>query len=499
MKKGLYRARLGKPLTKEAAQFISSLKEDMEILIEDIVGTEAHNIMLYEQGIIKKEDLKKILEVLEEIKKDFINGEIQIQEGYEDIHEFLEDKVIERIGVEVGGKLHTARSRNDQVALDIRMKIRSLINEASSNLLSLIEALVNLALKDDDSLIILYTHIQQAQLGLFAHYLMAYAEAFSRDFERLNECYKRVNLNPLGACAIAGTRFPINRLRVMELLGFDGLVENSIDASSFRDFEVEAAAALAILMLNLARISEDLILWSSTEFNFIELADEYASSSSIMPQKKNPCILELIRGKTGEVFGSLTGLLTILKGLPSGYNRDLQETKKFLWRSFKTVNSSIKILTGVIKTLTLNKTKIEKTINEGYFMATDLAEELTLKKGLSFREAHKLVGELIKKMFQEKKKLSDVSPILIEELSKQVLSKTVKLTQEELNNIFDFRRALLEKRSLGSPSPKEVEKEILKMQRKIDEYKTQLSTRINKVNEAFKKLQELINSYISID
>ncbi|MEM1587669.1 MAG: argininosuccinate lyase, partial [Candidatus Bathyarchaeia archaeon] len=467
MSEGIYRARLSKSLTKEALLFISSLKEDEEILIEDIIGTEAHNIMLYEQGIINRDELKKILKALEEIKKEFINGKIQIQEGYEDIHEFLESKVIEKTNIEVGGKLHTARSRNDQVALDIRMKLRFLINEASSNLLNLIEALINLALKEFDTPIILYTHTQQAQVGLFSHYLMAYAEAFFRDLERLNECYKRVNLNPLGACAIAGTRFPINRFRVAELLGFDGIIENSIDASSFRDFEVETIGVLSILMLNIARICEDLILWSTTEFNFIELADEYASSSSIMPQKKNPCILELIRGKTGEVSGALTSLLTILKGLPSGYNRDLQETKKFLWRSFKTVNSSIKILTSVIETLTLNKAKIEKIINEEYLMATDLAEELTLKKGLSFREAHKLVGELIKKMIYENKKLRDISPFLIEELSKQVLGKAIRLTQEELNNIFNFKKAILERRSTGSSSPKEVEKEILNMQRKI--------------------------------
>ncbi len=496
MKKGIYRSRLNKPLNKEAEKFISSLKEDEEILIEDIVGTEAHNIMLYEQGIIKKEELKKILEVLEEIKKDFIDGKIKLQEGYEDIHEFLESKVIERIGVEAGGKLHTARSRNDQVALDIRMKLRSLINEASDNLLNLIEALINLALKELNSPIILYTHLQQAQLGLFSHYLMAYAEAFSRDFERLNECYKRINLNPLGACAIAGTKFPINRVRTTELLGFDGIVENSIDASSFRDFEVETIAALSILMLNLTRMVEDLILWSSREFNFIELADEYASSSSIMPQKKNPCILELIRGKTGEVFGSLIGLLTIFKGLPSGYNRDLQETKKLLWRCFKTVNASLKIFINIIKTLNLNKTRIEKMIDEGYLMATELAEELSLKKGLSFREAHKLVGELIKKMLYENKKMNKLSPNLIEQLSNQVLGKTINVSQEELENILDFKKALLEKRSLGAPSPKEVEKEISKIKKKIEEYKVQLSTRINKVNEALEELQRLVNDYI---
>lgn len=496
MKNGIYRARLSKPMSKEAAQFISSLKEDEEILIEDIIGTEAHNIMLYEQGIINLTDLKKILKVLEEFKKDFEEGKIQIQEGYEDVHEFLESKIIERIGVEVGGKLHTARSRNDQVALDIRMKTRFLINDVSSSLLKLIKALINLALKEIHAPIILYTHMQQAQLGLFSHYLMAYVEAFFRDFERLSECYKRVNLNPLGSCAIAGTRFPINRFRTTELLGFDGLIENSIDASSFRDYEVEAVAVLSILMLNLARFSEDLILWSSIEFGFIELADEYASSSSIMPQKKNPCILELIRGRTGEVFGALTSLLTILKGIPSGYNRDLQETKKFLWRSFKTVNASIKVLTSVINALTLNKARIEKAIDEGYLMAVDLAEELTLKKGLSFRESHKLVGELIKTLIYENKKLKDVSPSLLKEISEKVLGKPIEVTQEELTHILDFKKAFLEKHSVGSPSLKEVEETILKAGKKLEECEASLLKRINKINEALENLKQLVNSYV---
>lgn len=483
-------------MDERAAKFISSLEEDKEILIEDIIGTEAHDIMLYEQGIISKEELRRILRALEKLKGEAERGTLKIEGGYEDIHEYLEAKVVEEEGIEVGGKLHTARSRNDQVALDIRMRTRSWLNRVSGALLDLIEALLAFASREVDTPMILYTHTQHAQVGSFAHYLLAQADALFRDYERLAECYNRVNLSPLGACAIGGTRFPINRRRTAELLGFDGIVENSVDAVSSRDFELEVAGALAILMSNLTRMAEDLILWSSTEFGFVEIADEYASTSSVMPQKKNPCTLEVLRGKSGEVFGSLASLFTILKAIPTGYNRDLQEAKTPLWKCFKAVEQSLEVLTGVMKTLNLKRERIEEAIEGSYATAVDLAEALTASGLLSFREAHKLVGALVKEMASKGRRFASLAPKEIEETSWKTLGKTVKVGEEELAAITDPRRSLSERRSAGSPSPEEVRKMLSKRKTKLNECKEALQERVNKINKALERLSSLVKEYL---
>ncbi|HID17690.1 TPA: argininosuccinate lyase, partial [Candidatus Bathyarchaeota archaeon] len=450
----------------------------------------------YEQGIISKEELRRILKVLEKLKGEAEKGALKIEGGYEDIHEYLEARVVKEEGIEVGGKLHTARSRNDQVALDIRMRARSWLNQVSGSLLDLIEALLALASKEVDTPIILYTHAQHAQIGSFAHYLLAQIDALFRDYERLAECYNRVNLSPLGACAIGGTRLPINRRRTAELLGFDGLVENSVDAVGSRDFELEIAGALAILMSNLTRIVEDLILWSSEEFGFVEIADEYASTSSLMPQKKNPCTLEVLRGKSGEVFGALASLFTILKGIPTGYNRDLQEAKIPLWRCFRAVERSLEILTGVMKTLGLRRERMEEAAKGSYAMAVDLTEALTASGFLSFREAHKLVGELVKEMASKGRRLASLTPKEIEETSRRTLGKAVKVNGKELAAIVDPRRSLNERRSAGSPSPKEVKRMMSKRKIRLSECRRALQDRVNRVNEAIRGLASLAKEYL---
>lgn len=483
-------------MDERAAKFISSLEEDKEILIDDIIGTEAHDIMLYEQGIISKGELRRILRALEKLRGKAEGGILKVEGEYEDIHEYLEAKVVEEEGIEVGGKLHTARSRNDQVALDIRMRARSWLNQVSGVLLDLIEALLALASREVDTPMILYTHTQHAQVGSFAHYLLAQADALFRDYERLAECYNRVNLSPLGACAIGGTRFPINRRRTAELLGFDGIVENSVDAVSSRDFELEVAGALAILMSNLTRMAEDLILWSSTEFGFVEIADEYASTSSVMPQKKNPCTLEVLRGKSGEVFGALASLFTTLKAIPTGYNRDLQEAKTPLWKCFKAVGQSLEVLTGVVKTLNLKRERIEEAIKGSYATAVDLAEALAASGLLSFREAHKLVGELVKEMASKGRRFASLAPKEIEETSRRTLGKTVKVSKEELAAITDPKRSLSERRSAGSPSPEEVRKMLSKRKMKLNECRKALQERINKINKALGGLTSLVKEYL---
>ncbi|MFB5615432.1 MAG: argininosuccinate lyase, partial [Candidatus Nitrosomaritimum yanchengensis] len=310
----MYRSRLGNDLSDITLDYVSSIKDDSEIALFDILGSQAHVVMLQENKIISKNDAKKILVALESLKKETFD----LSTDAEDIHELIESLVIKKAGMASGGKMHTARSRNDQVTLDIRMKIRDDINILSNCLLDTIEALVSLAKNHQKTIMPLYTHLQQAQAGLFSHYLLAHADALFRDFERLYDVYDRVNESPLGAGPVGGTSIPIDRHSTAKMLGFSGIVENSIDATSTRDFVAEYVSMIAILMTNLSKISEDFVLWSSSEFSFIELSDEFTSPSSVMPQKKNPDILELTRGKAAEIIGNLTAILSTIKGLSTG-------------------------------------------------------------------------------------------------------------------------------------------------------------------------------------
>ncbi len=393
---------------------------------DDIDGTEAHVIMLSEQKIIAKGDLKKILTSLEKIRKKYGKGKIPKDTLHEDVHEFIEDQVIRDIGISSGGRMHTARSRNDQVAVDMRLRLRGELNELSIKLLATIEEIIKRADRERETVMMLYTHGQHAQIGLLSHYLLSYADALLRDLGRISDSYGRVNLCPLGSSAIGGTSFPINRRRVSDLLGFDGLVENSIDAVTSRDFIIETLSVLAILMSNLSRMSEDLIQWSTAEFGYIEVADAYASVSSVLPQKKNPDTLELIRGRTGNLIAALVATLTIVKGLPTGYNRDLQQTKPPLWFSLDGSSASLDIMRGVIKTMRVNKGHIQKQVRSSYAVAPDLADFLTRRKGLPFLQSHQVVGQLVKDLSAKGKDMSKLDPSSISALSKKLTGRSVK-------------------------------------------------------------------------
>ena len=496
MDEHLYRSRLtGKP-SKIAEKFMSSLEDDMEILLEDIVGTEAHDIMLFEQGIITKSDLRKILGSLERIRKDAEKHSLKITGKHEDIHEFLESQVISDIGIDVGGKLHTARSRNDQVALDVRLKTRTELNLISKKLIELIQALLTKASECTDIPMILYTHTQHAQIGNFAHYLLAQVDLFLRDLERLDSCYTRVNRSPLGGSAIGGTRFPINRERSASLMGFEGVIENSLDAVSARDFVIETASCLSILMINMSRVAEDLIVWSSSEFGYVELADEYASTSSIMPQKKNPCTLELVRGSTGPVCGSLMSLTTSIKGLPSGYNRDLQLTKPPLWLALKTVKDSLEVLTGTISSLSVKREQWVEATRNSFAVAVDLAEELTAK-GLPFRKSHVLVGALVKDLVERKQRMGDLTADSIGVISEKLVGERVNITDADLKRILDPTSSLEARQSMGSPSPIEVDRMLRERKKSIQMHADSLASRIGRLDNANLELRRLINSYIS--
>lgn len=465
---GLYRSRLEK-MDEEALSYLSSLAEDQEILLDDIEGTMAHVIMLCEQGIIPRDDAAKILSVLEELREKAIHGELRLEGDYEDVHELIESKVIGKLGIEVGGKLHTGRSRNDQIALDIRLRTRRLLIEIWEAALKLAEELLSRAEKELETPIIHYTHLQHAQIGYVSQYLLAHLDHLLRDIERIEGCYQRTNMSPLGACAVAGSTLPLNRGLVARLLGFDGLVENSVDAVSSRDFALEALSAAAIMMVNLSRIAEDLIIWSTSEFDYVELPDSLASPSSIMPHKKNPCILELLRAKTAKVIGLLTGSLALMKGLPTGYDRDMQEGKPLIWMALKEARSSLAIMAKTISSIKFKRDKILKAIEQSYAPAIELTEALIKHAGLSLREAHKLVGFIVKTLHEQGRTLRTLT---LEELSaaaNRVLGKSITLPPIILEKAVDGLKIPEQRMTIGSANPGEIRRMIERRRRMLDE------------------------------
>ena len=367
----MYRSRQIDKLEGNALRFLSSIEDDKSILYYDIVGSQAHSIMLHEMGHITSIELKKILSALEEAKKR--PAKIPTS-GYEDIHEALEAFIIKHCGMAAGGKMHIARSRNDQVVLDIRMKIRDDINEICLALATLIHGLLDRAKESKEVPMPMYTHLQQAQIGTFSHFLLSYAYNLMRDMERLYLVYHRINQSPLGACAIGGSSIAIDRKRTAVLLGFDSIIRNSIDATSSRDAFIEYASTLAILTSNLGRIAEDFIIWSTAEFGYIDLAESYTSTSSAMPQKKNPDPLELTRSKAAIVTSNVVSLLGIVKALPSGYSRDLQDIKGPLLGSSAITLNTIKVIDRVVRSLQINKERMRQAASISYAIAVDIAE-----------------------------------------------------------------------------------------------------------------------------
>lgn len=388
----LWSGRFEKDTDKLADEFNSSLNIDKRLYKYDILGSIAHCTMLGEQGIISSAESQNIISGLKSILEDIENGKLIISDA-EDIHMFVESELTKRIGSD-GKKLHTARSRNDQVALDIRMYMKESIDHTKELIKNLIETLLKISSQNLDTIMSGFTHMQKAQPVTLAHYLNAYACMFLRDIERFSDCKKRINVMPLGSGALAGTTYPINRLRVAELLGFEAVTLNSLDAVSDRDFAIEYASCASMLMMHISKISEEWIYWASDEFGYIALDDRYCTGSSIMPQKKNPDMLELTRGKTSRVYGNLMTLLTLTKALPLAYNKDLQEDKEAIFDIEDTINTCIKILTAVIDTAVFNKEKMLASALGGYSAATDIADYLA-KKGLPFRDAHRLTGEIV--------------------------------------------------------------------------------------------------------
>ncbi len=387
------RSRFHKGLNKLAGQFAASVPFDQRLYKQDIAGSIAHAQMLAKQGIIPQANAELIVSGLKSIGDEIEQGKFEFKPDLEDIHMNIENRLFEKIG-DVAGQLHTARSRNDQIASDMRLFLKETIEETISKLKEFQQALLDVAESNKDVIMPGYTHLQQAQPILLAHHLLAYFEMFQRDVERFQDCLKRTDILPLGSGALAGVAYAIDRDFVAKKLGFGRISKNSIDAVSDRDFVLEYEAAAALTMMHLSRLAEEIVLWSSAEFGFLEIDDGYATSSSIMPQKKNPDIPELIRGKTGRVYGSLMSMFTIMKGLPLAYNRDMQEDKEWLFDTVDTLTSCLEVFAGLMKTLKVDAERMLSAVNN-YTLSTDLADYLT-KKEVPFREAYDIVGNLVK-------------------------------------------------------------------------------------------------------
>ncbi|MFR5264598.1 argininosuccinate lyase [Clostridium sp.] len=442
----LWSGRFQKDTSKEVNDFNSSINIDKVMYKEDIEGSIAHVTMISNCGIITLEEGTKIIDGLKLILRKIENGELTFNSDNEDIHMNIETLLIEEIG-EVGKKLHTARSRNDQVALDIRMYLKGEIQSLKSYILNFQKVILKKGSENLYTIMPGYTHLQRAQGITFAHHLMAYSEMLKRDYERLEDCYKRMNSMPLGSGALATTTYPINRVMVKELLNFDRLGVNSIDAVSDRDFVLELANSLSMIMMHLSRFSEEIILWCSSEFSFVELDDAYSTGSSIMPQKKNPDVAELVRGKTGRVYGNQMALLTMMKGIPLAYNKDMQEDKELIFDSIDTVKVCLSTFSKMVDTLTVKKENMKKACKEGFINATDLADYL-VKKNIAFRDAHKILGEMVLYCIENKKHLEDLS-------LKELKSFSEAFT-EDAYEVLNIVNCVENRDVIGGPSSKQV-------------------------------------------
>ncbi len=440
-----------------AERFNASISFDFRLYPYDIKGTVAHCKILEKAGIIKKDEAKKIIEALGKIEEEIRSGKIKA-EGYEDIHTLVEKKLVEKLG-EIGEKIHTGRSRNDQVSLDMRLFVKDAIRDVISKIKKLQLSLIDLAEKNMDIIIPGYTHLQRAQPVLLSHHLMAYYEMLKRDKERFRQSFRRTDVMPLGSGAIAGTSFEFEREIALKELGFSEMSRNSIDAVSDRDFVIDFIYSASVLMLHLSRLSEEIILWSTKEFSFIDLPDSFSTGSSIMPQKKNPDIAELIRGKTARIYGNLMCMLTLMKALPLAYNKDMQEDKEPLFDTYDTVCDCLEVIARLVKGIRFNREKIKEEVKKGYITATDLAEYL-VRKGIPFRKAHRIVGEIVLYAIEKGKQL--------DELSLDELKKFSSIIEDDVYEWLDPENSVRKKKIYGGTSPEYVKRSIEEAKKELE-------------------------------
>ena len=453
----MWEGRFSKALDQQADDFNSSIHFDSRMFRQDIQGSMAHAAMLSAKGIIPTADADTIIAELEKILKDLDSGELAVDMAAEDIHMFVEAELTKRIG-DVGKKLHTARSRNDQVALDIRLYLKEEATGIIEMLKGLLADILSQAQQHKNTIMPGYTHLQRAQPITFAHHLLAYAMMFTRDIGRIQDAVKRMNYSPLGSCALAGTTYPTDREMTAKALGFDGITLNSIDGVSDRDFCVELLSAFATVMMHLSRFSEEVILWASWEFKFIELDDSYTTGSSIMPQKKNPDIAELVRGKTGRVYGDLMGILTVLKGLPLAYNKDMQEDKESIFDAIDTLKQCLTVFPPMIRTMKALPENMLRAAQKGFINATDLADYLT-KKGEPFRSAYKTTGQIVAYCIANNKVLEEMALTEYKEFDAQF--------EEDVFEAIDLRRCVESRISAGGTNQASADEQIKYIQQFI--------------------------------
>ena len=446
----MWTGRFSKQLDSQADDFNSSIRFDSKMYKQDITGSLVHAAMLKKQGIISADEAEMICDGLTSILADIESGSLEIDMAAEDIHMFVESELTKRIG-DAGKRLHTARSRNDQVALDIRLYLRDQAGEITSLLKALIAAVCEKAEENKSAIMPGYTHLQRAQPITFAHHLLAYAMMLTRDCTRIADAVKRMNYSPLGSCALAGTTYNTDRAFAAEQLGFDGITLNSIDGVSDRDFCIELMSAFAVIMMHLSRFSEEIILWSSWEFHFVELDDSFTTGSSIMPQKKNSDMAELVRGKTGRVYGNLMATLTMLKGLPLAYNKDMQEDKEAIFDSIETVKACLGIFAPMIATMRVNTDVMYSAASKGFINATDLADYLT-KKGMPFRSAYKTVGQIVAYCIEKGYVLDDM-PL-------DEYKKFDGMFEDDLYNEISLKTCVEKRISAGGTGPQSVDSQI---------------------------------------
>lgn len=453
----MWAGRFQKEEDEQVNDFNSSISFDCRLYEEDITGSIAHAKMLASTGIIPVDDAEKIIDGLNGILADIKSGALAIDSTAEDIHMFVEATLTERIG-SAGKRLHTARSRNDQVALDMHMYVKKSILDVIGKTKDLIKVLIKLSEDNVDTVMSGYTHLQRAQPVSMAHYFCAYANMLFRDISRLKSCYERADVMPLGSTALAGTTYPINRHMVAETLGFSKVGTNSLDDVSDRDFVIEYAFCISLIMSHLSRLSEEIILWSTAEFKYIELDDAFATGSSVMPQKKNPDVAELVRGKTGRAYGNLVALLTVMKGLPLAYNKDMQEDKESLFDSVDTVVNCLVTFTKMLSTVTVLKDNAKVSAEKGYINATDVADYLT-KKGVPFRDAYKCSGQLVA--------LCITKDVSLNALPFEYYKQANELFEEDIYQSIDLLTCLNKRTSYGAPSPKMVKGQIEELKKML--------------------------------
>ena len=463
----LWQGRFSEKTARIVETFTSSIQVDRRLYAYDIQGSIAHCQMLAKVSIITEDEADMLIQGLEKIRREIDENRLEFDDSLEDIHMHIESRLIDIAGP-VAQKLHTARSRNDQVAVDTRMYLRDETSRIIHRLYRLQRVIVDLAHKHFETVLPGYTHMQRAQPVLLSHHFMAYYEMFLRDIERLEDCLKRINVMPLGSAALAGTTYPIDRAYTAELLGFESISANSIDAVADRDFIIEFLAAASLCMVHFSRLSEELILWSTSEFSFIELPDSYATGSSIMPQKKNPDVPELIRGKTATVIGSLTTLLTLMKSLPLAYNRDMQEDKAPLFDTVDTLTACIEICTAMLPKIKIKETNMHQAASGGYLNATDLADYL-VTRGVAFREAHRLTGEAVRFALDRKKELH--------ELSLEQLQSFCPLIKDDIFSFLTTEEMINRRASYGGTAAKSVAQAIAAANKWLDDNKKHLCDR----------------------